>query len=208
VLGPLLRGLLVTLEIVAWSLVLALLFGLITVLFRLSRSIVAKGLAYAYLNVIRNTPLLVQLYVFYFCLAPAFDLDRYLTGIVSLALFEGAYMSEIIRAGILSVGRGQMEAGVSLGLSTAQTYRWVILPQAFRIVLPPMASQAIALIKSSAMLSVIAVFDLTNEGRSVIAETFMTFEIWLTVAAIYLMVTLVLASLVTLLEHRWRASVA
>ena len=202
ILGPLMRGLLVTLDIVVWSLILGLIFGLAAAIFRLSDSIIARGLSYTYLNVIRNTPLLVQLYVFYFCLAPAFELDRYLTGIVSLALFEGAYASEIIRAGILAVGRGQTEAAVSLGLSTTQSYRWVILPQALRIILPPMASQAISLVKSSAMLSVIAVFDLTNEGRSIIAETFMTFEIWMTVAAIYLMVTLTLTVLATILERR------
>ena len=201
VLGPLMRGLLVTLDIMVWSLVLGLIFGLVTAFLRLSGSIVARGLAHIYLDVIRNTPLLVQLYVFYFCLAPAFGLDRYLTGIVTLALFEGAYASEIIRAGILAVGKGQTEAAISLGLSTAQSYRWVILPQAVRIILPPMASQAISLVKSSAMLSVIAVFDLTNEGRSIIAETFMTFEIWLTVAAIYLLVTLSLAVLATILER-------
>lgn len=206
VLGPLMRGLLVTLDITLWSLILALVFGLVTVFLRLSGSVVAQGLAHIYLDVIRNTPLLVQLYLFYFCLAPAFDLDRYLTGIVSLALFEGAYASEIIRAGILAVGKGQTEAALGLGLSTAQSYRWVILPQALRIILPPMASQAIALVKSSAMLSVIAVFDLTNEGRSIIAETFMTFEIWMTVAVIYLLVTLSLAVLATMLERRLRTS--
>jgi polar amino acid transport system permease protein len=201
VLGRLTQGLLVTLEITAESLVLALLIGLIAALLRLSSSIVGRGLARVYVEIIRSTPLLVQLYLFYFVLAPVLGLDRYLVGIFALALFEGAYASEIIRAGILAVPRGQWEAAQSLGLPPTQTYRRVILPQALRIVLPPLASQAIALVKASAMVSVIAVFDLTNEGRDIIAETFMTFEVWLTVAALYLIVTVTLSLLVSMLER-------
>jgi polar amino acid transport system permease protein len=200
--GPLVRGLLVTLDITLWSLVLTLVLGLATALLRLSRSVVGRGLARLYLEVIRNTPLLVQLYVFYFALAPLFDIDRYLTGIVSLAIFEGAYASEIFRAGILAVAKGQSEAAQSLGLSTAMTYRFVVFPQAARLILPPMTGQAISLIKASAMVSVIAIFDLTTEGRNIVADTFMTFEIWLTVAAIYLVVTVSLSLVVTQLERR------
>jgi len=203
-LGPLLKGLLVTLDITWKSLVAALVIGLATALLRLSDSIVGRALSRAYLELIRNTPLLVQLYIFYFILAPLFDLDRYFTGIMALAIFEGAYVSEIMRAGILAISRGQWEAANGLGLSKFATYRWIVLPQALRLVLPPLASQAIATIKSSAMLSVIAIFELANEGRAVIADTFMTFEIWLTVAAIYWLVTLVLSLCVTALERRLR----
>jgi polar amino acid transport system permease protein len=202
--GPLVHGLIVTLEITAWSLVLTIVLGLATALLRLSGSPVGQGLARAYLEIIRNTPLLVQLYVFYFALGPVFELDRYLTGILSLGIFEAAYASEIFRAGILAVGKGQWEAARSLGLSTPVTYRRVVLPQALRIVLPPMTGQAISLVKASAMVSVIAIFDLTTEGRNIIADTFMTFEIWLTVAAIYLLVTLSLSMAVTGLERRLR----
>jgi polar amino acid transport system permease protein len=154
--------------------------------------------------VIRNTPLLVQLYLFYFALAPLFGLDRYATGILCLGIFEGAYCSEIIRAGIEAVGRGQWEAARSLGLSTTHIYRLVVLPQAVRLMLPPLTGQTIALVKASAMVSVIAVFDLTTEGRSIIADTFLTFEIWLTVAALYLLVTVTLSLVATGLERRLR----
>jgi polar amino acid transport system permease protein len=204
--GPLLRGLLVTLDITLWSLLLAIVLGLVSALLRLSPSLVGRGLARTYLELTRNTPLLVQLYVFYFALSPVFALDRYLTGILALAIFEGAYLSEIFRAGILAVGRGQWEAARSLGLSTPLTYRFVVLPQALRVILPPTTGQVINLVKSSAMVSVIAVFDLTTEGRSIIAETFMTFEIWLTVAALYLLVTVVLSLLMTGLERRLRTA--
>lgn len=204
ILGRLTRGLLVTLDITWKALLVSLVLGLATALLRLSSSMVGRGLARTYLEVIRNTPLLVQLYIFYFVMAPVFSLDRFVVGVLALGLFEGAYMSEIIRAGILAVHKGQWEASRTLGLSTFQTYRWVILPQAFRLVLPPLASQAISLIKASAMVSVIAIFDLTNEGRDIIAETFMTFEIWLTVAALYFAVTLILTALVALLERAIR----
>ena len=205
-LGPLLQGLVVTLEITVWSLLLALAIGLVAALLRLSGAIIPGALTRAYVELIRNTPLLVQLYVFYFVLAPLFGLDRWITGVAALALFEGAYISEIFRAGFLAVPRGQAEAALSLGLSRLWTYVKVILPQAFRIVLPPLASQSIALIKSSAMLSVIAVFELTNEARNIISDTFLTFEIWLTVAAIYWAVTLCLSLLVTLLERRLKTA--
>jgi len=200
--GPLMRGLVVTLDIAFWSLILTVVIGLATALLKLSDSIVGRGLAAAYIEVIRNTPLLVQLYLFYFVLAPILGVDRYVTAILCLAVFEGAYAAEIFRAGIQSVGRGQWEAAASIGLTRGYAYRFIVLPQAIRVVLPPMTGQAVSLIKHSAIVSVIAIFDLTNEGRNVIADTFMTFEIWLTVAAMYLVVTITLSGFVTWLEHR------
>jgi polar amino acid transport system permease protein len=136
-------------------------------------------------------------------MAPIFDLGRTATAILALSLFEGAYASEIFRAGIQSIGRGQWEACYSLGLSRAQTYRRVILPQALRRVLPPLTSQAVSLIKDSALVSTIAVYDLTMEGRTIIAETFLTFEIWFVVAAIYLALTLSLSTVAHALERRF-----
>lgn len=200
--GPLLKGLFVTIEISFWSFLLALGVGLATALMRLSASLVFRGVARAYLEAIRNTPLLVQLYLFYFVLAPILDLDRYAAGVLALGLFEGAFAAEIIRAGILSVPKGQWEASSSLGLSRARAYRLVILPQALRIMLPPLTSLAVSLVKHSAIVSVIAIFDLANEARSIIADTFLTFEIWLITAAIYLVVTVAMSGAVTLLEQR------
>ncbi len=200
--GPLLQGLLITLQISVMSLIVSLLIGLITAVFRLSASPVAGLLARLYIETIRNTPLLIQLFFIYFVLGPLFDLDRLPAAILSLSLFEGAYVAEIFRAGILSVVREQHEAAHSLGLSPFATYRHVILPQAIRTVLPPLTSQAISLIKDSALVSTIAIYDLTMQAQSIIAETFLTFEIWLTVAALYLTITIALSYVAGALEHR------
>lgn len=202
--GPLVKGLLVTLEISAWSMVLTLVFGLTTTLLRRSNSLSGRFLARCYLEVIRNTPLLVQLYLFYFVLAPILGMGRTFTGILALAAFEGAFAAEIIRAGIEAVHRSQWDAARSLGLSLAQTYRFVVLPQAIQMMLPPMAGLFVSLIKHSAIVSTIAIFDLTNEARNVISETFMSFEIWLTTAAIYLVLTISLSVAISRLELRFK----
>ena len=201
--GPLLQGLVVTVKITAVSLVFAGIIGLATALLRLSASTVGRWLARGYLELIRNTPLLVQIFFLYFVMAPIFDIGRTATAIVALSLFEGAYASEIFRAGIESIGQGQWEASISLGLSRYHTYQRIILPQAIRRVLPPLTSQAVSLIKDSALVSTIAVYDLTMEGRTIIAETFLTFEIWFVVAAIYLVLTLTLSALAHGLERRY-----
>ena len=191
--GPLLRGLLVTLEITFFSLLLSACIGLGVALLRLSGSLVGRLLAGIYLETIRNTPLLVQIFFLYFVMAPIFDIGRFATGVLALSLFEGAYASEIIRAGIVAVPIGQWEASHALGLQSFDTYRAVIIPQAMRRILPPLTSQAVSLLKDSALVSTIAVYELTMEGRTIIAETFLTFEVWFTVAAIYLVVALFLS---------------
>jgi polar amino acid transport system permease protein len=201
--GPLLKGVVVTLEITGYSLILASIIGLTTALLRLSGSMVGRWLARIYLESIRNTPLLVQIFFLYFVMAPIFDIGRTVTAILALSLFEGAYASEIFRAGITSIGKGQWEACYSLGLSRMQSYRTVILPQALRRVLPPLTSQAVSLIKDSALVSTIAVYDLTMEGRTIIAETFLSFEIWFVIAAIYLILTLTLSALAASLERHF-----
>ena len=201
--GPLLDGLWVTLEITAYSLVLASVIGLLTALLRLSGSRVGRFIARLYLEVIRNSPLLVQIFFLYFVLAPIFELERFTAAVLALSLFEGAYASEIFRAGIVSIRRGQWEAAYSLGLSSFDTYRTVILPQALKRILPPLTGQAVSLIKDSALVSTIAVYDLTMQGRTIIAETFLTFEIWFTVAAVYLIITLALSQVVNLMEKRF-----
>ncbi|GAB6190542.1 amino acid ABC transporter permease [Desulfocastanea catecholica] len=200
--GPLVEGLLITLRISLISLLLALAIGLLTALFRLSTSFVARGLAIIYLETSRNTPLLIQIFFIYFVLGPMLDLDRMTAAIVALSLFEGAYASEIFRSGIQSVDRGQIEAADSLGLSTFATYRHIIIPQAIRTVLPPLTSQAISLVKDSALVSTIAIYDLTMQGQALIAESYLTFEIWFTVAAMYLCITLFLSVVVGIMEKR------
>jgi polar amino acid transport system permease protein len=199
ILGPLMEGLLVTLRICSWSLLLAALFGLVTALLRMSDSLVGRALARGYLELIRNTPLLVQLFFIYFVLAPVLGIGRFIAGVLALSLFEGAYGSEIFRAGIVSIDKGQWEACHSLGLSTIHTYRYIILPQAIRRIFPPLTSQAVSLIKDSALVSTVAIYDLTMRAEVIISETFLTFEIWFTVAAIYLVLTVMLSTIADIL---------
>ena len=203
--GPLVDGLLVTLEIAAWGLVLTLLIGLLTAILRLSASIAGRTLAHAYLESVRNTPLLVQVSIFYFVLQPLLGFNNPLwAGIICLAFFEGAFASEVIRGGILSVPRGQWEASATVALSRADTYRFVILPQAVPIMLPPMAGVLINLIKHSAVLSFVAVFELTTEARNLIGDTFLSFEVWTVVGVMYLCLTISLSGLVAWLERKLR----
>jgi polar amino acid transport system permease protein len=200
--GPLLQGLAVTLHVSAVSLLLSSLFGLVTAICRLSGSFAARALARAYLELIRNTPLLVQLFFIYFVFSPMVDLSRFASAVLALSLFEGAYASEIIRAGILAVPRGQWEAAGSIGLNRIQIYRHVVLPQALRHMTPPLVSQAVSLIKDSALVSTIAIYDLTMKGQEIIAETYLVFELWFTIAAIYLLLTLSLSMATWMVEKR------
>jgi len=200
--GPLLKGLGVTLKITAISLILAFVFGLTTALLRISNSLAARWLARAYLEAVRNTPLLVQIFFIYFVLGPILDMSRVTSAILALSLFEGAYASEILRAGIESIEKSQWEAAYSIGLHTPGAFRLIVFPQALRRVLPPLTSQAVSLLKDSALVSTIAVFDLTMQGRAIISETYLIFELWFTIAVMYLVVALILSAAVAVLERR------
>ena len=203
-LGPLLEGLKITLHITWISMILTYIIGLLTALLRLSDSIIGRTFARIYLEVARNTPLIVQLFFIYFVVAPVLGLDRLFAAILALSLFEGAYASEIYRSGIVSLHKGQWEACHSLGLTRFDTYRKVILPQAIRRVLPPLTSLTISLIKDSSLVSVIAVYEMTMQANAIVAETFLTFEIYFTIAGIYLVVTVSLSQLVALLERKFK----
>lgn len=204
ILGPLIKGLLVTLNITLYSLPIALMTGLLIAMMRLSKSSSAYYLATAYLEVIRNTPLLVQMYLMYFVLSPIIGIERFWTGVLCLAIFESAFISEIIRSGILSVNKGQWDGAASIGLKPRQVYTKVILPQALPIMIPPLTNSLVNLVKNSAIVSTIAIFDLTTEGRNIIADTFMSFEVWFTIALIYLVIIISLTSLTNRLENRYR----
>ncbi|MFH2122146.1 MAG: amino acid ABC transporter permease [Pseudomonadota bacterium] len=204
--GPLLQGLKVTLQISTVSLILAFLIGLVTALLRLSSSTVARSVARVYLELSRNTPLMIQLFFMYFVMGPILGLDRFLSGVLALSLFEGAYVSEIIRSGIISIQQGQWEAAFSIGLNRWSVYRLIILPQALKRILPPLTNQAISLIKDSSLVSVIAIYDLTMQAQALISETFLTFELWFVVAFMYLVITMLLSSCVTLLENKLKLS--
>lgn len=203
--GPLMQGLMVTFQISALSLVLSMAFGLTTAVLRLSDSFTARLAARAYVETIRNTPLLVQIFFIYQVIAPVLGMDAFASAVLALSLFEGAYASEIFRAGIVSIHTGQWEAAHSLGLSRIQTYTRIIVPQAIRRILPPLTGVAVSLIKDSSLASTIAIFELTQQGGIIASDTFMVFETWFTVGAIYLCVTLPLSLFVAALERRMRA---
>ncbi|MGF1702930.1 amino acid ABC transporter permease [Photobacterium makurazakiensis] len=200
--AELLEGLRVTLEISAVSLVCTLVIGLTVALLRLSNSIVGRIIARTYIELIRNTPLLVQIYLLYFVFGPVLGLERFTTAVLALSLFQGAYTAEIFRAGITNIDKGQFEAADSLALSKFNSYRFVILPQVIKRILPPLTNESVSLVKNSSIVSVMAIFDLTTEGRNIVADTAMPFEVWFTVAGIYLCVTLVLSGFAAWLEHK------
>lgn len=204
--GPLMKGLWTTLWISAVSSVVALFLGLFTGLARISKNFTVRSLAAIYVEIIRGTPLLVQIFIAYFLIGTVFDLSRNVAGIGALSLFAGAYVAEIVRAGIQAIPKGQMEAARSLGMTIPQSMVDVILPQAFKKILPPLSGQFISLIKDSSLVSVIAITDLTKSGREIITSTFATFEVWLVVAAMYLIITSVLSQLVYYMERRFAVS--
>jgi polar amino acid transport system permease protein len=204
--GPLIWGLVTTMWISGAASVFALFLGLFTGLARISKNYTISSLAAIYVEIIRGTPLLVQIFIAYFFIGTVFDLNRNVAGIGALGLFAGAYVAEIVRAGIQATPKGQMEAARSLGMSVMQAMMYIILPQAFKRILPPLSGTFISLIKDSSLVSVIAITDLTKSGREIITSTFATFEIWLVVAAMYLVVTSVLSQFVYHLERRYAIS--
>ncbi len=205
-LGPLMKGLWTTMWLSAIASVFALILGLIAGLAKVSKNYTLRGLAMIYVECIRGTPLLVQIFIAYFFLGTVFNLSRNVCGIGALALFAGAYVAEIVRAGIQAIPPGQTEAARSLGMTVPQTMLDVILPQAFKKILPPLSGQFISLIKDSSLVSVIAITDLTKSGREIITSTFATFEVWLVVAAMYLLVTSLLSQVVFYMERRLAVS--
>ena len=201
----LLAGAGVTIEITAIAVGLGFILGLITSVCRLSGVKVLQVIAVCYVNIIRGTPMLVQIFLIYFALPMVIGerINPFVAAVAACSINSGAYVSEIFRAGIQSVDKGQMEAGRSLGLSWMQTMRYVILPQAFKHVIPPLGNEFISMTKETSLVSVIGFEELTRRGQLIIAKTYGSFEIWLTVAAIYLVMTLTIARLVSYLERRF-----
>lgn len=201
----LLAGAGVTIEITAIAVGLGFIFGLITSVCRLSGVKTLQVIAVCYVNIIRGTPMLVQIFLIYFALPMVIGerINPFVAAVAACSINSGAYVSEIFRAGIQSVDKGQMEAGRSLGLSWMQTMRYVIMPQAFKHVIPPLGNEFISMTKETSLVSVIGFEELTRRGQLTIAKTYGSFEIWLTVAAIYLVMTLTIARLVSYLERRF-----
>ncbi|MEI8658144.1 amino acid ABC transporter permease [Vibrio sp. Hal054] len=204
--GPIAHGLWVTVEISFISLIFAVLLGLVFGLMRVSKNQAARNLSLTYVELIRGTPLLVQIFIVYFFIGTVLDFDRFTAGVVALSVFTGAYVAEIVRAGIQAIPTGQMEAARSLGMTYPKAMRYIILPQALKRTLPPLAGQFINLIKDSSLVSVISITDLTKAGREVVSGSFAPFEVWFTVAALYLLVTGTLSWAIQRLEKRLSAS--
>ena len=200
--GPLAWGLWTTIWISVASGIAGLVIGLFAGLCRLSSNPTLRDLSTVYVELVRGTPLLVQIFIFYFFIGTVLNLSREFAGVAALALFTGAYVAEIVRAGVQSIAKGQGEAARSLGLNASQSMRHVILPQAFKRVLPPLAGQFISLVKDTSLVSVIAITELTKSGREAITTSFSTFEIWFCVAGLYLLINLPLSQIASRLERR------
>ncbi len=236
--GILLEGLLITVEVSALAIIVGIVLGLGAGLCRISRNPALRWGAITYIEIIRGSPLLVQIFLWYFVAGYLIDgllskLEVWLHGlagspslawlgslgihlgdislspvpplwygVLALAIFAGAYVAEIVRAGIQSVSRGQMEAARSLGMTHAQAMRKIILPQAFRRILPPLAGQFISLIKDSSLLGVMAVRELTKATREAVTSSLQSLELWFTCAVLYLVLTFALSLCVQYLERR------
>lgn len=201
----LVRGAVVTLEITFLAVTLGLVFGLLAALANLSRFKILQIIARIYVDFIRGTPLLVQIFIIYFAL-PAITgqrIDPFVAAVAACSINSGAYVAEIFRAGIQSISIGQFRAGLSLGMNWQQTMRYIILPQAFRRIIPPLGNEFIAMLKDSSLVSVIGFEELTRTGQLIIAETYGSLEIWSTVAIIYLIMTLSITRLVGWMEKRF-----
>lgn len=202
-----LRGALVTVEVTAAALVLGCVLGLLIGIGRLNpRRRLIYGICTVYVTFIRGTPLLVQLFLLFFGL-PQFDilLPAFVCGVLGLGVYSGAYVSEIVRGAIQSVDRGQMEAARSIGMSSAQSMRAIIMPQAVVRMIPPLGNEFIALIKNSALVSLLTIHDLMHEGQKIISVSYRSLEVYLAIALVYLVLTSAASYLLHRLERNIRA---
>ncbi|QPG44983.1 amino acid ABC transporter substrate-binding protein/permease [Rhodococcus sp. M8] len=200
----LLEGLWLTLVLSVVSIAIALVLGALFGLMRVSRNIVLRGIGTAYVDVFRGTPLLVQAFFIYFGIpaAAGFQMSAFTAGIITLSLNAGAYMAEIVRGGILSVDKGQMEAARSLGIGYLPAMRKVVMPQAVRTMIPSYINQFVITLKDTSILSVIGIAELTQTGRIIIARNFQSFQMWLIIGVIYFVVIMALTKLSDRLEKR------
>jgi polar amino acid transport system permease protein len=231
----LVEGFLTTIRLSVWATLLATLIGVVMGLFRVSQSLFKRLLGGTYVELTRNLPPLVLIFIFYFFVSnqilPVLGVEEFIrtrgaktqalmtflfaqpslfsafiSALITLSIFEGAYITEIVRAGIQSIEKGQWEAADALGLSRWQRMRLVILPQAIQHILPPLAGQFISTIKDSAIVSVISIQELTFQGMELMATTYLTFEIWITITGMYLILTLACSLTLAKLENTLRKS--
>lgn len=197
------KGVALTLQISGLALLFSLPLGFFLGWCRLSQNRLISIIAEIYIETIRGIPLLVLLLWIFFVLGRFLDLGEFWSGVAGLAAFSAAFVAEIVRAGIQSVPRGQEEAARSLGLTHFQTMKYIVLPQALRTVLPPLASQYIILIKDSSLVSVISVADLTLAARNVVASSFRSIEVWTFTALLYFVMSFTLSRIIRLIEKRY-----
>ncbi|MDR3264462.1 MAG: amino acid ABC transporter permease [Synergistaceae bacterium] len=197
-------GVCTTLEISFWALLVSIPIGVTAGLFRVSRLRLLRVIAAAYVEFFRGVPLLVLLIWIFFVLGRYLRLGPYWSAVMGLGIFSGAFVAEIVRSGIQAVPKGQMEAARASGMTYMQSMRCVILPQAVRKVLPPMASQFIILVKDSSLVSVISIVDLSMVAKNLVATTFRSVEIWTFVAVLYFCITYALSQLIAFCERRFR----
>lgn len=202
----LLMGAGITIKITAMSVTVGIIIGLIMGVARLCRIKIFRLIAAIYVDFFRGTPLLVQIFLVYFALPllTGQRSDPYVAAISACGLNSGAYVAEIFRSGMQSIDKGQMEAGRSLGMTWVQTMRYIIIPQAFKRVIPQLGNEFIALLKDSSLVSVIGFEELTRRGQLIIAKTYASVEIWTCVAIIYLFMTFTISRLVAYLEWRYK----
>lgn len=235
--GILVQGLLMTIRLSLWGTVLATLIGTVMGLCRVSRRLFNRLLGRTYVELVRNTPPLVLIFIFYYFLsgqimsalgvdsfmasrsdgtqyfvgiffAPPSMFSAFVSALITLAVFEGAYITEIVRAGVQSIEKGILEAAHALGLSKWQQLRYVVLPLTAQRILPPLAGQFISTIKDSAIVSVISIQELTFRGMELMSATYLIFEVWITITVLYLVMTLSLSLAVSRLENYLRRSEA
>ena len=233
----LLQGLFTTIRLSIWATLLATILGTVAGFFRISKSLFKRLLGRTFVELMRNTPPLVLIFIFYFFVsdqimsflgvddfvrntsertqsvitflfAPPRFFSAFISATITVAIFEAAYITEIVRAGIQSIEKGQFEACNALGLSWRQQMQYVILPQAIQRILPPLAGQFISTIKDSAIVSVISIPELCFQGMELMAATYLTFECWITITVLYLTLTLSLSLAVERLEIFFRRSTA
>lgn len=206
IMPALMAGARMTIELAVIAVAIGLVIGSFVGIARVSGNRMVKIIAGIYVDFIRGTPLLVQLFLVYFGLPTLIrrPVPAFAAAIAAMGINSGAYVAEIVRAGIQSIDRGQTEAARSLGLTSGQTMRHIIFPQAFRRIIPPLGNEFIAMLKDSSLVSVIALEDLLRKGQVVITRTFRPFEVYTVVALIYLVMTLVISKLVSWSERKLR----
>lgn len=207
----LVNGLFTTLEVAFFSVIIGVVLGFLVAVVRTSHDQTGRfkflnGLCKIYLTVIRGTPVVIQLLIIYFVIFGKFNIDKVFAAVIAFGFNSGAYVSEIVRSGIMSIDYGQLEAGRSLGFSYSKTMRLIILPQAFKNVLPALGNEFIVLLKETSISGYIALEDLTKGGDIIRSRTYSPFLPYMAVALIYLIIVIGFSKLLAILERRLRES--